>query len=272
MWKGHWSGLQSSAFRWLPDQTQAFSFSLHWSESFFAEMRLVATLDQRPEKFAERLQQELADWPALAEETITSLSLQPYGRKVIARLPAMLREVVRYTRAGRDERSALLRVYLPTPAGHNLMTAGELLLAEQFAGPAASVTTLAETTLPKTLAERLQTLTSLSFARDTLEAALQALAADTGIEIELVGADLQLDGITKNQSFGLDLHDRAAAEILVEILRQANPDKTATGPADSKQKLVYVVVNKPDGSQTIKVTTRSQAEKRGETLPRIFLQ
>ncbi len=272
LWQGPWARLRSSVFDWLPDQTQAFSLSLHWSETFFAEMRLVASLDQRPEKFAERLQQSLADWPARTEETVTSLSLQPYGRKVIARLPAMLREVTRYVRAGRDERYALLRVYLPQPAGHNLLAAGELLLAEQFAGPPQGAMPLADASPPKTLAERLQTPTSLSFARDTLEAALQALAEDTGMEIEVVGADLQLDGITKNQSFGLDLHERPAAEILVEILRQANPDKTATGPADPKQKLVYVVVNSPDGSQTIKVTTRSQAEKRGETLPRVFLQ
>lgn len=273
LWQGPWARLRSSVFDWLPDQTQAFALSLHWSDNFFAEMRLVASLDQRPERFAERLEQSLSNWPARAEETITSLSLQPYGRKVVARLPAMLRELARYVRSGRDERYALLRVYLPRPAGHNLFAAGEILLAEQFAGPTTkSELPTAESGPPKTLAERLQTTTSLSFARDTLETALQALSEDTGIEIELVGADLQLDGITKNQSFGLDLHDQSAAEILVAILRQANPDKTATSPADPKQKLVYVVVNKPDGEQSIKVTTRSQAEKRGETLPRVFLQ
>jgi hypothetical protein len=270
LWTGPFARLREAVFAWLPDQTQAFALSLHWDDRFFMELRLVATLDQRPEIFAERLRAKVATWPALAEEKVTSLVPQPYGRKVVARLPAMLREVGRYVRAGRDQRFALLRCYLPRAAGHNLIMAGELVLAESFAGPPAIAA--GSRPEPATLAERLQAHTSLSFARDTLETALQLLAEDAGISIELEGGDLQLDGITKNQSFGLDLHDRPVGEILVSILQQANPDKTASGPADPKQKLVYVVVNEVDGAQTIKVTTRSQAEKRGETLPRVFVQ
>ena len=67
------------------------------------------------------------------------------------------------------------------------------------------------------------------------------LAQDVGVEIVILGPDLQLDGITRNQLFGIDMADRPAEEILVEILRRANPDKLATGPADPRQKLVYVV-------------------------------
>jgi hypothetical protein len=271
LWQGQFGKLRDTVFDWLPDETQAFALSLHWDERFFAELRAVATLDQRPEKFAERLNENVVTWPSLAEQQLTSLSLSPYSRKLVARWPAMLREVVRYTRAGRDERCALLRCYLPRPAGHNLLMAGELLLAEEYTGPM-STGTAPTRTGEATLAEKLQATTSLSFTRDTLEMALQMLSEDSGIPIELVGADLQLDGITKNQSFGLDMQQKPAAEILVEILRQANPDKTATGPADVKQKLVYVVVNGGDGSQSIKVTTRSQAEKRGETLPRVFVE
>jgi hypothetical protein len=271
MWQDQFGRLRESVFRWLPDEVQAFALGLHWDEKFFAELRVVATLDQRPEKLAENLHQKLTTWPALAEQQVTSLSLEPYGQKVIARWPAMLREVVRYVRSGREGRCALLRCYLPRPAGHNLLLAGELVLAESYGGlrPAENRPAPAS---EATLAEKLQATTSLSFARDTLEMALQMLSEDTGIPIELVGADLQLDGITKNQSFGLDMKERPAGDILVGILLQANPDKTATGPADPKQKLVYVVVNGEGGSQTIKVTTRSQAEKRGETLPRVFLQ
>jgi hypothetical protein len=44
--------------------------------------------------------------------------------------------------------------------------------------------------------------------RDSLEAALAQLASAIGVEIEIVGADLQLDGITKNQSLEIDLANR----------------------------------------------------------------
>jgi hypothetical protein len=59
--------------------------------------------------------------------------------------------------------------------------------------------------------------------------------------------------------------NRTAAEILVEILRRANPDKLAAGPADPRQKLVYVV-----GPKAIFITTRAAAADRGERLPAVF--
>ena len=107
--------------------------------------------------------------------------------------------------------------------------------------------------------------TTLQFPREELEAALSMLAEDVGVPIIIRGHDLQLDGITRNQLFGIDISDRPAGEILVEMLRRANPDKTATGPADPRQKLVYVL-----GPDAIYITTRSAAAGRGEELPAEF--
>ena len=42
---------------------------------------------------------------------------------------------------------------------------------------------------------------SLSFPRDTLEKSLEMLSTEIGVEIVILGSDLQLEGITKNQSF-----------------------------------------------------------------------
>ena len=129
-------------------------------------------------------------------------------------------------------------------------------------GAAVPITT---TPPPGSLADRLQKKTTLRFTREELETALNMLAEDVGVPITIRGQDLQLDGITRNQLFAIDLTDRPAAQILVEILRRANPDKTATGPADPRQKLVYVV-----GPDAVIITTRSQAAARGETLPAAF--
>jgi hypothetical protein len=107
--------------------------------------------------------------------------------------------------------------------------------------------------------------------RDTLEAALANLGKAIEVEIIIRGADLQADGITKNQSLTLDLENRPAAEILVEILRRANPDKSAAGPADTRQKLVYVIGPKsPGGPEAVLITTRARAAERRETLPDVF--
>ena len=99
---------------------------------------------------------------------------------------------------------------------------------------------------------------SLSFDKDTLEKTMDLLAKEIDTEIVIVGSDLQLEGITKNQSFGLDEKDKTAGEILRKIMILANPDG----------KLVYVIKPaQPGGPETLFVTTRSSAAKRGEKLP-----
>ncbi|MEX2026846.1 MAG: hypothetical protein WEH44_06085, partial [Pirellulaceae bacterium] len=170
-----------------------------------------------------------------------------------------------------EDNRAILRAYLPAPAGHNLLMAGELVLA-QSAETGVTARERPSISEPLNIRQRLQRPTTLRFSRDTLEAAPQMLAEDLGVEIVTLGRDLQLEGITKNQSFGLNEQDRPAEEILVEILRQANPDKTATGPADPRQKLVYVLTtDASSGKEVIHVTTRAAALARGDELPVVFI-
>jgi hypothetical protein len=180
----------------------------------------------------------------------------------------MVRKLSTYTRSGFDPDHAMLRCYLPIAAGHNLLMAAELTLAEppggaaQLAGSAVSSAS--------SLHDRLAKATSLRFTKDTLEAALDQLSQDIGVPIVIRGPDLQSEGITKNQSFGIDLENKPAEEILVQILRLANPDKSATGPADPRQKLVYVVEQAPDKTDQIVVTTRARAKEHKKQLPPAF--
>jgi hypothetical protein len=79
--------------------------------------------------------------------------------------------------------------------------------------------------------------------------------------MEILGGDLQLEGITKNQSFGLDEKDKTADEILRVILAKSNPDG----------KLVYIV-KEQDGEEWVLITTRAAVEKRGDTLPPAYVR
>jgi hypothetical protein len=184
----------------------------------------------------------------------------------------MTRKLATYTRTGFDRDYVLLRCYLPAMAGHNLLLAAELTLAEGLGAPAPA----AEAAAPArewTIKEKLQRRISLRMPRDTLEAALQHLARAIDVEIAILGADLQVEGITKNQSLEIDLRDQPGEEILVDILRRANPDKSAAGPADPRQKLVYVIGPRtPGDSPVILITTRARAAERGDTLPAPFVQ
>jgi hypothetical protein len=151
------------------------------------------------------------------------------------------------------------------------LMASEIALAETSSGGATSEPVTGVDT-PQGAQERLELDTSLSFSRDTLEAALATLSEEIGVPIEIRGNDLQTEGITKNQSFAIDLSDRPAREILVEILRLANPDKTATTANDPRQKLVYTIGRDESGQQVIYISTRRATEQRGEQLPAEFLE
>ena len=254
---------------WLQgDGLTAVSVSLHWEDDFFMEIRAAATIDIKPHQLAKQLATRIAEIPIRIEEFMFTLDAQRYARRVLARLPEMARTAARYTRCGWQADHAVVRTYLPVAAGHNLLLAGGLALEEPMRQ--ANTRTI-PTTQSTQGANPLDQITSLTFDQETLEAALKLLAQDVGIKIHINGKDLQADGITKNQSFALNLRDRPARQILVEILRLANPDKASTGTQDPRQKLIYVLPDTTTASQqAIVITTRAAAAGRGDPIPGVF--
>jgi len=109
------------------------------------------------------------------------------------------------------------------------------------------------------VSDKLQKKISLVFDNEPLDKTMQIIAGEIGVPIEILGGDLQLDGITKNQAIrGIALKETAAEQVLLEIFLKANPDG----------KLVYLVKPKaPGGPEMIFITTRTQAEKRKDKLP-----
>ena len=128
--------------------------------------------------------------------------------------------------------------------------------AGEHGGPAAVAT--GGPAKAQTIADLLKKKTTLTFPRDTLERSLQLLFDDLGVKYEILGSDLQLEGITKNQSFGLNETDKPAGEILRKIMLLANADG----------KLIYVIKPKaPGGPDMLFITTRASAAKRGDKIP-----
>lgn len=238
--------------------TAAVSVSLHLTaDDLFTEVRVVGTSAVTAEALTARWQERARTLPASVRDQVATLVPSAYSAQVLGRFPEMAAAWSRFTRAGVDEREAVLRTYLPVVAAHNLMLGTQLALLEtQGSGTAPVEMPAAVTELSP--AERLDQQTSLSFPRNTLEQALLLLGESIGQEIVILGSDLQLEGITKNQSFELDERNQTAREILLKILRLANPDG----------KLVYVIRAREDGSgEAVHVTTRAAAEKRGDKLP-----
>lgn len=241
------------------DSVRAAALSIHFGENFYVELDAVETVNEPARVMTKNLRKKIDSMAVAVEDWITGLVGARYGRKLINRLPVMVKFLAAQARVAAEGKGVVMNAYLPRHAGHNLALAAELALAQ--AG--APVATAAAASPPAAGAggarQKLQKKTTLSFKSDTLERSVQLLAEDIGLRIDILGGDLKLDGITKNNSFELNEKDKPAEEILRVILLKANPDG----------KLVYVIRGAGDGDSIV-VTTRAQAAERGDTLPPVF--
>lgn len=240
------------------DSVRAAALSLHFGPNSYLELDAVPPAGTSPRQLAKRLAGNVATMAERTEEYCNALDPHPYGRKLVMRLPRMLGVVADHIHAGADGRGVIVNAWLPEHAPHNLALAAELALEQTpraGGAPLAAASGSGQTEAPAGAIGALVKPISLVFVKDTLEKSIQMIADEIGVEMEILGSDLQLEGITKNQSFGLDEKQKPAAEILKKILAKANPDG----------KLVYVI-RKTDAGERIEITTRAAVEKRGDTL------
>ncbi len=239
---------------------QAVLASAHLSETdLFLELRAMAATNQPAPTLVRAFRERVARMPKRVSEYIRTLELSEYSHDVLFDFPLMVEQLGRYTVVGTEGRQVVLRTYLPNVAAHNLALGTRLALAERpRQAVAAGTRPTAKAPAAEPLAKRLDRKMSLVFDRATLEKALQLVGEEIGAEVEIRGADLQLEGITKNQSFGLDARDQTAREILRNIMMRASPDG----------KLIYVIKGSASsGAETLVITTRASARQRGEAVP-----
>ena len=253
--------LRDPLSRFLGESLQAVLISANLGDELFIELRALPMTDKNPQEVAAGLRQRLEQIGEQVEQHVASLDAHPYGRMVVNRFPRMVQLLSDFTRSGTEQRQAVLRCYLPLNAAHNLLLGAELTLRER---PAAARSTTIGEPAPKQddAIGALRKKISLSFPRDTLERCLEILGKEIDQEIVILGPDLQLEGITKNQSFGLEEHDQPAGEILRKVLKLANADG----------KLVYIIRPRDGRREAIIITTRSAAAKRGDPLPQEFVR
>jgi len=232
------------------DAVRAAALSLHFGDAVYVEFDAVATAERPAVKLAPQFAAALGRMPDDVEQYCAALDPDPYGRTLVLRLPAMLRVLAANLRSGAEGRGAVINAYLPPRAAHNLALAAELALAQ---GDAVAVPQPAEPVMAAGVAARLRNRMSLVFAKETLEKSIQMVAEEIGVPIEIRGPDLQLEGITKNQSFALEERDRPAEAILLTILAKADP----------AGRLVYVIRREGD-VESVEITTKAAAANRGE--------
>jgi hypothetical protein len=221
-------------------------------QSFF-ELR-ISQPDAGPDglELAQLFRERLDQFDRRANRWLFDRDISPAARDILLVYPDMLRELRKHTRVGVADGQIVLRSYLPAKAAHNLLLGAGLCLHQPLRG-----------TQPdrSTIMAKLDRKTTLAFDRNTLEIAMKLLSEDLGFPITIRGADLQLEGITKNQSFGIHEVDKPAREVFQKILRLANPEG----------KLVYIIKSALNGrDEEMFITTRAAVKKKREELPPEF--
>jgi hypothetical protein len=281
LFAGDLKKLQEPLQTLLGEGLNAALISVHLDERFYVEMRLHGTLDREKGKLASQMRDRLAQVSVQVENYLARLTLHPYWRKLALRFPPMIRELHHQTRVGVEADHALMNAVLPAVAASNLLAAAELTLASQ---PGAEY--VAEAPPSQTQVNNIEGLLdakfTVSFPQQSLDFAMAEVANEVRdaqpnlpfpFDIKLLGADLQLNGITQNQQIrDFEARDRPLKEILTAMVMKANPITTVKSPKELDQKLIWVVGPDPaDSSKNIVlITTRDAAAGKNYTLPEAF--
>jgi serine/threonine-protein kinase len=246
----------------LGDDVRAVSFSIQISdENSFAEMRVLGTLGRKPGEYANRYFARLGNLADTIENAQVGAKFSPYGEKTLRRFPQMLREVKLNLRAGEEDGQALVRCYLPPRAAHNLAQATDLAIHEAAGSSSASGATSGGNSGPALtgMAAKLAKKITVGFPKEGLDRALEIWANETGVKVVMLGPDMQMEGITKNQQIkDFNSKDQPAEAVLLALLKIANP----------QGKLVYVLKPESSGGEVVvQITTRAAAAKRKDQLP-----
>jgi len=242
---------------------------LHFGEPFYFELRAQNDVTVDPVTLASNLRMRADEIPMMMEDYLITLNPPPYWARVKARMRDMVNELQAQTRSGVDGDQAVINSVLPGIAAHNLAFGGEMLLALAPGGsPTMTGSAAAAKPVPKTVEEALGMKISLAFPELDFNLAAQE-AQDTvtsdypgmpfSFEVKILGGDLELEGITRNQKVVNFEAEGTVADVLTAIVQKAD------------NRLVWAVAPDPDdtSNKIILITTRKAADGK-YILPEVF--
>jgi len=263
----------------LGEGIQAASLSLNLGESFYGELFLASTLDRVPKQLAEDCRARLGQLPEQVNNYLGQITIDKFWQPVALRFPLMINFLYDQSRVGNVGDTALINFIMPPQAAHNLFLATQLAIEVPSGGT--SVPAIGPTNgggklgLPQILGHTMNFAfpqQSLEFAIRDFGQAVNERLPETDFKVEIVGRDLQLAGITRNQQIrDVSLTQKTVDEILTALVHRANPVRTES-VSDPEQKLVWVVspASASTGA-TLLITTRTAAQENGYELPQQFL-
>lgn len=272
---------QEPAKRWLIPDVSAVTFAATATGSdMYLELRQAISGGATPSTLLKSFRDVLKTWPDWADDFILRSVPDPSWRLLANRLPMMLRFVGEHTRSTIIDDTVVASTYLPTNAAAQVSLASVLAMNT---APGELVAEATPTTESLSVEDMLNRPMSISFTQESLQFAVAAVTDDfsqslpagaTMPKVRVIGGDLELSGITQNQQIrGFEKSGEPLRKVLTDLVLGANPDKTATGPKDPKQSLVWVIhpKGKSPSETEILITTRAASAGKYE-LPAEFIE
>jgi serine/threonine protein kinase len=269
---------------WLLDENVgAGLISMHIDQQLYLETRLAGGLSRNKFELAEQFQKQMQAVPDKIFDYIVQLNPHRHWRSVAMKYPEMIRFLNDQTRIGVDDGLAMANAALPSVAAANLLVGAELcLVAEPMIQLAGGPTDGADkfTSLDDVLAFTM----SLNIPQQDLNLAVADIETEIKdaigrvsfpFAIAILGDDLKVDGITRNQAIrDFVIKDKPFSEVLTGLMMKANPDPSVKDPSEVNQKLVWVLGPDPNDpeNEIILITTRTAAldPERKFKLPAVF--
>ncbi len=275
--------LLSPIEEFLGDGIRGLLAGVHVGERVYVELRVKCHLDLAIQDRANLFRQRIDNLYEQIRNYFLSIPIAGYWEKLWYEYPRMIEKLSQYTRVGQEEHQVVLNCYLPGYAAHNLVLGGELAIASSAGSSVPEPTTKSPNTF-HTIHDVLKHVRldqrfpqkSLEFAVRDLVQEIHNLHPDLPFKfaIQLVGRELEAEGITRNQQIrNFQVRQKSLQDILTQLVMQANPITTVKSPKEKDQKLVWVVAPHPDPSDNtniILITTRQAALKNRYKLPKPF--
>ncbi len=237
-------------------------------DSWYVETRFTPSGTVSAPAISQAIQPRIAALPGWAEAFTIDVNVESSWRAISNRLPQFMRAIADQTRFGVSRLLPTANFYLPAEAAPQVSLAAVLALSTPEVSPAVAVVAESTPMAPMTAEQMIDAHLSVGFDQESLEFAVANIrdefirtlpAGATPPTIKIIGGDLEKLGITQNQQIrNFKISDKALRDALSELVRQANPDKSATGLTDEKQTLVWVV-DSTAATPTILITTRPAA-------------
>ncbi len=275
--------LLSPIEKFLGDGIRGLLAGVHIGERFYVELRVKSHLDLAIQERVNLFRQRIDNLYEQIRNYFLSFPVADYWEKLWYEYPRMIEILGQYTRVDQEEHQVVLNCYLPVYAAHNLVLGGELAIASTTGSSVPEPTTKSLNTF-HTIHDVLEhVLLDQSFPQKSLEFAVRDLVQEIHnlhpdlpfkFSIQLVGRELEAEGITRNQQIrNFQVRQNSLQEILTQLVMLANPITTVKKPNEKDQKLVWVVAPNPDPSDNtniILITTRQAALKNRYKLPKPF--